>query len=71
MGTGKYSRKKGNAAPTRSIGKRCLKTKHYKKDTDQILDEIQKGITSPAQKRPYQMVDEMPANGEFFCVGCE
>lgn len=71
MGSGKQPRKKGNCAPNRSIGKRCVKTKHYKKDTNQILEEIKKGIDTPAQKRPYDMVDELPAGGEFFCTECE
>ncbi|KAH9405248.1 F-actin-capping protein subunit alpha [Tyrophagus putrescentiae] len=71
MGSGKQSRSKGACATHRSIGKRVLKTRRYKKDTDQILDEIKKGIELPAQKRPYEMVDELPGNGEFFCVECD
>lgn len=67
----RYSRKKGNCAPNRSIGKRCLKTKHYKKDTDQILEEIRRNIVDPEQKRPFEMVDNLPAQGKIFCIECE
>ena len=67
----RYARKKGQAAPNKKIGRRCLKTKHYKKDTDQILNEIKKGITSSSAKRPFEMVDQLPGNGEFLCVECE
>ena len=67
----RYSRSKGNCASNRKIGKRVLKTKRYKKDTDQILDEIKKGLIAPEQKRPFEMVDDLPASGNFFCVECE
>lgn len=67
----RYSRKKGNCAPNRRIGKRCLKTKRYKKDTDQIIEEIQRNIVKPEQKRPFEMVDDLPAQGQFFCTECE
>lgn len=67
----RYSRKKGQSAPNRKIGRRCGKTKHYRKDADQILDEMRKGIDSAALKRPYEMVDELPANGSFLCIECE
>lgn len=71
MGSGKQTRSKGACSTHRTIGKRVLKTRRYKKDTDQILDEIKKGIDLPSQKRPFEMVDELPGNGEFFCVECE
>lgn len=67
----RYSRSKGRCAKNRQVSKKCLKTKRYKKDVDQILDEIKKEITSPSMKRPYEMVDELPANGQFMCVQCE
>lgn len=67
----RYARKKGKGAPNRSIGRRCLKTKHYKKDTDQILEEIKRGITSPEQKRPYEVIEDLPGVGQYFCTECE
>ena len=67
----RYSRSKGRKGKHRTIGKRVLKTKRYKKDTDQIIDEIKKGIEAPDQKRPFEMVDELPGAGEHICIDCE
>lgn len=67
----RYARKKGKNAPNKSIGKRCLKTKHYKKDLDQIVDEMKRGLNNAEQKRPFEMIDELPACGKWFCTECE
>lgn len=73
----RYSRKKGNNAPNRRIGKRSLKTKRYKKDLDQIKaglinaanEQAMNADTKPAEEEQEDL--DLPASGKFFCLHCE
>ena len=75
----RYSRKKGQNPPNRRIGKRCLKTKKYKKDLDLIKQQLINTITDTNDKKEtiVENINEedtdydIPANGQYSCTHCE
>ncbi|XP_054166338.1 zinc finger protein 593-like [Oppia nitens] len=76
----RYSRKKGNNAPNRRIGKRGLKTKRYKKDLDAIklglmnavdIQDVSVKTDAIIGGNDVEDIDnDLPANGQFFCKHC-
>lgn len=64
----RYSRKKGNNAPNRRIGKRQIKTKNRIKDIDEIHEDLK---PENLEKLVNQEVDlDVPGAAQFYCVQC-
>ena len=75
----RYARKKGKNPPNRRIGKRCLKTKTYKKDLDLIKEQLINTINDNNDNKETIVVNtneedtdyDLPANGQYVCHHCE
>jgi len=64
---GRPQRRKANLAKNKQNNKAC-KTKHYKRDIDQVINDIlPQNLIKLVHQKPQE---ELPGLGQYYCVFC-